>query len=76
MEEQYYNNFTISTANQFGTTVYIVRPSEYAHQMWGEDHGDQFGELGQEFWADVYSIQDAEAMIDAFVADLDSREVA
>ena len=76
MEEQYYNYFTIITANQFGTTVYIVRPSGYAHQMWGEDHGDQFGELGQEFWADVYSMQDAEAMIDAFVADLDSREVA
>ena len=42
----------------------------------GEDHGDEYGELGQEFWADVHSLEDAKATVDALVTDLETREVA
>ena len=73
--EELYNNFTIGTADHFGSTVFVVRPSEYAHENWGDDFGDQYGELGFEFWAEASTRQEAESIIDAFVNDLESREV-
>ena len=76
MNEEYYNNFTIGTADHFGNTVFIIRPSEYAHDNWGNEFGNQFGELGFEFWAEASTRQEAESIIDAFVNDLESREVA
>lgn len=74
--EYHYNSFTIGECEQFGVKVWCVRPSEYAHEMWGEDHGDEYGELGQDYWADVHSLEDAKATIDALVTDLETREVA
>ena len=76
MEYEYYNNFTIGTANHFGQLVYVVRPSKYAHENWGDDFGNEFGELGSEFWGETSTKKEAESMIDAFVNDLDTREVA
>jgi|TARA_R100001480_G_scaffold7047_1_gene14416 hypothetical protein len=76
MEYEYYNNFTIGTANHFGQLVYVVRPSKYADENWGDDFGNEFGELGSEFWGETSTKKEAESMIDAFVNDLDTREVA
>ena len=73
--EELYNNFTIGTADHFGNTVFVIRPSEYAHENWGDNFGDQCGELGCEFWAEASTRQEAESIIDAFVNDLESRDV-
>jgi hypothetical protein len=54
----------------------VIRPSEYAHDLWGEQFGNQYGELGMEFWAEAHTQQEAEAIVDMFVADLESRKVA
>ena len=74
--EDLYNNFTIGTADHIGSKVYVVRPSEYAHDNWGYEFGNQYGELGFEFWAEASTRQEAESIIDAFVNDLESRKVA
>jgi len=76
MNEYYYNNFTIGESNHFGSIVFVIRPSEYAHDLWGEQFGNQYGELGMEFWGEANTQQEAEAMVDMFVADLEAREVA
>ena len=76
MNEYYYNTFTIGEANHFGSTVYVIRPSEIAHDIWGEQFGNHYGELGMEFWAEASTQQEAEAIVDMFVADLEARQVA
>lgn len=71
MKEYLYNNFTIGEANHFGSIVFAVRPSKYAHENWGDEQGNQFGELGQEFWFDAASLKEAENVIDGFVQKLE-----
>ena len=57
MKEYLYNNFTIGEANHFGSTIFVIRPSKYAHENWGDEQGNQFSELGQEFWFDASSLK-------------------
>ena len=71
MRECLYNNFTIGRANHFGSMVFAVRPSRYANENWGDEQGNQFGELGQEFWFDASSLKEAENVIDGFVKKLE-----
>lgn len=75
MREYLYNNFTIGEANHFGSTIFVIRPSKYAHENWGDEQGNQFGELGQEFWFDASSLKEAENVIDGFVKRLENPYV-
>jgi len=75
MKEYLYNNFTIGEANHFGSTIFVIRPSKYAHKNWGDEQGNQFGELGQEFWFDASSLKEAENVIDGFVKRLENPYV-
>lgn len=75
MKEYLYNNFTIGEANHFGLTIFVIRPSKYAHENWGDEQGNQFGELGQEFWFDASSLKEAENVIDGFVERLENPYV-
>jgi len=75
MKEYLYNNFTIGEANHFGSTIFVIRPSKYAHENWGDEQGNQFGELGQEFWFDASSLKEAENVIDGFVKRLENPYV-
>ena len=65
--EFYYNNFAIGTANHFGRTVYVIRPTEYAE--------DLYGELGMSYWAEANSLEDAQVIVDNMIVELE-REVA
>jgi len=75
VREYLYNNFTIGEANHFGSTIFVIRPSKYAHENWGDEQGNQFGELGQEFWFDASSLKEAENVIDGFVKRLENPYV-
>ena len=75
MREYLYNNFTIGEAHHFGSTIFVIRPSKYAHENWGDEQGNQFGELGQEFWFDASSLKEAENVIDGFVKRLENPYV-
>ena len=72
MNEYLYNNFTVGEANHFGSIVFIVRPSKYANENWGEEQGNEFGELGQDFWFDDSSLKEAKNVIDGFVERLEN----
>ena len=71
MSEYLYNNFTIGQANNFGDIIFVVRPSKYANDNWGEELGNQFGELGQDFWFDATSLKEAKDVINGFVEKLE-----
>jgi hypothetical protein len=75
VREYLYNNFTIGEATHFGSTIFVIRPSKYAHENWGDEQGNQFGELGQEFWFDASSLKEAENVIDGFVKRLENPYV-